>query len=230
MELQNEIDQAEYIVFLTGAGISTASGIPDYRSKKGLYTTSDDETPEYMLSHDNFINNPKKFYEFVMKNMYFPDALPNIIHKKMADITNEKGMVITQNVDNLHVKAGTKNLVEFHGNLYKTYCTKCGKQVDYHEYPKDYHHKEDGGILRGTTVLYGESIKPEAIQRSAIAISKADLIVIVGTSFKVYPFANLLQYRNQNSKIIAINKENISDDDNIEMIVADAVDIFEKLK
>ncbi|GKQ42326.1 NAD-dependent protein deacylase [Companilactobacillus sp. RD055328] len=230
MDLQTEINNAKYVVFMTGAGVSTPSGIPDYRSKNGLYTSSEELTPEYILSHDNLVNNPDGFYDFVIKNMYFPDAIPNVIHEKMVEITNQKGMVITQNVDCLHSKAGTKNLVEFHGNLYDIHCKKCGEEVDYHEYLTDYHHKKDGGLLRSSTVLYGENISPRALKESVEAITKADLIVIVGTSFKVYPFANLLQYRTTDTKVIAINKEDIEPEDGVEMIVSDAVDIFSKLK
>lgn len=230
MNLQAEINEAKYVVFMTGAGVSTPSGIPDYRSKNGLYTNSKEKTPEYLLSHDNLVNHPDDFYKFVIENMYFPDAKPNIIHKKIAEITNRKGLVITQNVDCLHTKAGTKNLIEFHGNLYDIRCPICGEQVDYHEYLKDYHHKKDGGILRGSTVLYGENIQSQVLEDSVTAINKADLIVIVGTSFKVYPFANLLQYRSPNAKVVAINKETIAPVDGIGMIVADATDVFSKLE
>ncbi|MBA1395121.1 NAD-dependent protein deacetylase, partial [Lactobacillus sp. XV13L] len=140
---------------------STASGIPDYRSETGVYAGK--KNAEYMLSHDNFIQHPADYWHFVKENLYFPQAQPNIIHQKMAQIANQKGLVITQNVDGLDRKAGCKNLVEFHGTLYDTYCTKCGQAVDWHEYLQDYRHQNCGGIIRSSIVLYGESINENSI-------------------------------------------------------------------
>lgn len=230
MNLQEELFQSNFVVFMTGAGVSTPSGIPDYRSKGGLYTSSGLKTPEYLLSSENLQQNPQDFYEFVTKNMYYPQALPNIIHKKIAQITNEKGMIITQNVDKLDTLAGAKNIIEFHGNLYDIYCQTCGEKVNYHEYLQDYHHQKDGGILRPDIVLYGEGIKTETINNSVRAIKKADLIVIVGTSFQVYPFAGLLEYKNSNAKVIAINKEKLSNSSGISTIIADAKNIFQGIE
>lgn len=230
MNLQEELFQSNFVVFMTGAGVSTPSGIPDYRSKNGLYTNSGLKTPEYLLSSENLQQNPQDFYEFVTKNMYYPKALPNVIHKKMAQITNEKGMIITQNVDKLHTIAGAKNVIEFHGNLYDIYCQTCGEKVNYQEYLQNYHHQKDGGILRPDIVLYGEGIKTKTINNSVMAIKKADLIVIVGTSFRVYPFAGLLEYKSDNAKVIAINKENLSNSAGISTIVDDAKNIFQGIE
>ncbi|MQS44980.1 NAD-dependent protein deacylase [Lactobacillus salsicarnum] len=231
-ELKGLIENANYVTFLTGAGVSVPSGIPDYRSKGGLYKRQKYEfPPEYMLSHDNLIKHPDIFHQFVVENMYFPDAEPNIIHTKMAEISNEKGTIVTQNVDKLHTKAGAKHVVEFHGNLYDNiHCLTCGKEFDYKEYIKDYRHHEDDGIIRpGTTVLYGEGINPDNIENAVAAIENADLIVVVGTSFKVYPFAGLLSYKNANTKLVAVNKENLDLDSSVLAITDDATNVFEKL-
>lgn len=230
MNLQDKINNSKYIVFMTGAGISTPSGIPDYRSKNGLYTNNELKTPEYLLSSENLRLHPQDFYKFVTQNMYFPEAKPNIIHQKIAEITNQKGMVITQNVDKLHKVAGTRNVLEFHGNLYDIYCQKCGKYIDYKQYLQSYIHQEDGGVFRPNIVLYGEGINNQILQQSVRAIERADLIVIVGTSFKVYPFAGLLEYKNMNAQVVAINKEDLSNTSGIETIVADAVDVFTEIK
>lgn len=126
-DLQTAIDNAHHVTFMTGAGVSTHSGIPDYRSKGGLYANSAD--PEYLLSADNLRDHPASFYDFVKTRMYYPDAKPNVIHEKMAAITNKKGTIVTQNVDGLDTKAGAHHVVQFHGTLYQVHCQKCGKQV-----------------------------------------------------------------------------------------------------
>lgn len=226
-ELQQDLTDYENIVFLTGAGVSTPSGIPDYRSKGGLY--SGHSNPEYLLSHDNLSEHPDSFYRFVMDNMFYPAAEPNIIHRKMAAITNEKGWIITQNVDGLDSKAGAKHLIEFHGNLYDLFCQQCQRKFTYQEYAKSYIHALDGGIIRPRIVLYNESINLDKLSQSAAILSEADLIVLVGTSFRVYPFAQLLNYRNALAKIWVINREPIGEDAELNSIIADATDIFTQI-
>lgn len=226
-ELRQEITDAKRIVFLTGAGVSTASGIPDYRSKNGLY--SGQQNPEYLLSAENLRDHPQDFFDFVTKNMFFPEARPNLIHTKMAEISNEKGIVITQNVDGLDKQAGNHHVIEFHGNLYNLYCQVCHQNFTYPEYKKSFIHEQDGGIIRPGITLYSEQIDPNRLENSVKAISQADLIIIVGTSFRVYPFAQLLEYRNPNTKVWAINKEQISNDPTIKMLVADARNVFAEL-
>lgn len=230
--IQEKFNNAKNIVFLTGAGISTPSGIPDYRSKGGLYTNDKSNKPaEYYLSHDCLVNEPEVFYEYVKKNMYYPDAKPNVIHEKQAELTRQnRASIITQNVDNLYEKADAKNLNEFHGNLYDIYCQKCGKHVDYHEYMKSMYHKNCGGILRPNIVLYGEGINTQTVENGVRLMSQSDLIVIVGTSMRVYPFAGLLDYRNPNADVIAINQEALHFDFPFTMVQEDAVDFFDKLK
>lgn len=226
-DLKKAIDDAKYVTFLTGAGISTPSGIPDYRSKNGLY--SGRERPEYLLSHENLVQHPASFYDFVKTNMYFPEAKPNIIHEKMAEITNEKGAIVTQNVDGLHTKAGAKNVVEFHGNLYDIYCQTCGERVSYRTYLENDHHQKDNGILRPNIVLYQEGIPQQALEGAVAAIEAADLIIVVGTSFQVYPFAALINYRQSDAKLVAVNKEVLKFDFPVTMIKGDAQEVFAKL-
>lgn len=226
-ELKENIKQAKHITFLTGAGVSTHSGIPDYRSKNGIYDGVS-ESPETILSEETLYNRPEFFYKFVMDNMYFPDAQPNEIHQKTAKICNEKGDLITQNVDSLDRKAGNKHLTEFHGSLYNIYCTKCHKAVTYADYAQSFKHNDCGGIIRPGIVLYGEQINGDNLSRSVSAMEKADLVIISGTSFVVYPFAQLLSYRQPGAKVWAINKTEIPAA-GISSIIADALDVFKQL-
>lgn len=226
--LKEAIKQAEHIVFLTGAGVSVPSGIPDYRSKNGLYAGM--SSPEYMLSHTCLVREPEKFYQFVTENIYYPDAVPNTIHRKMAEIEAEKNVtVITQNIDGLHEKAGSKKVVNFHGSLYHCYCQKCGRSVSASDYLQSDIHADCGGVVRPDVVLYEEAISESAIDRSLAAIREADLIVIVGTSFRVSPFCNLTDYRNKKARIFAVNKERISLPYPFEMIENDAVKVFAEI-
>lgn len=227
--IQAAFDNAKHIVFLTGAGVSTASGIPDFRSANGLYTQN--RNAEYYLSHRYFASDPEGFYEFCKKNLYFPDAKPNVIHEKQAALTQQdRATVITQNIDNLYEEAGTKHLVDFHGNLYDVYCEKCGKSVPVEEYLESRIHKLDGGPLRPDIVLYDEGIKQQNIVDAVKALQNADLVVIVGTSMKVYPFAGLLEYRNPNAKVIAINRQKLNFSFDFEMVQEDATKFFDELK
>lgn len=231
-ELNNLIQNAKKIVFLTGAGVSTASGIPDYRSKGGLYDGSREYRPEYLLSHTCLIQQPEMFYEYVTKNLYYPNAEPNVIHKKMAELVNEgRATIITQNIDGLHLKAGANSadVIEFHGNVYRTYCQKCGDFVPYQEYLQSPIHKHCGGHLRFDVVLYEEGIDQKNLLHAIKAVHEADLIVICGTSFIVYPFAGLLQYRNSQAKIVAVNKESIELPANSLMITNDATKEFRQV-
>lgn len=230
-KLQAEFDNAKRIVFLTGAGVSTASGIPDYRSKNGLYTNDKSDKPaEYYLSTDCLRDEPKVFWEYEKSNMYYPDAKPNVIHERQAEFTQKRNaVVVTQNIDSLYRKANTQNLVEFHGNLYKVYCQKCHKTVNYKDYLKSMYHENCGGILRPDIVLYGEGLDPVAISKSVEAVSQADLIVIVGTSMRGYPFAGLIDYRSQNAKVLAVNEEPLQFGFPFTMVKENAVDFFKDL-
>ncbi|HJA47334.1 MAG TPA: NAD-dependent protein deacylase [Candidatus Limosilactobacillus excrementigallinarum] len=225
---QQLFDNANHIVFLTGAGVSTASGIPDFRSANGLYTQN--KNAEYYLSHRYFVEDPEGFYNYCKQNLYFPDARPNVIHEKQAALTQQdRATVITQNIDNLYEEAGTKHLVDFHGNLYHVYCEKCHETVPVADYLKSRIHEKDGGSLRPDIVLYDEGISQAAISQSVNAMANADLVVIVGTSMKVYPFAGLLQYANPAAKVLAINQQTLNLPVDFTMIQADATKYFAEL-
>lgn len=228
-KIQQMFDDAKKIVFLTGAGVSTASGIPDFRSANGLYTQ--DKNAEYYLSHRYFSSDPEGFYEFCKKNLYFPDAKPNVIHRKQAALTNQdRATVITQNIDNLYEEAGTTHLIDFHGNLYHVYCEKCGETVPVADYLKSRLHAKDGGPLRPDIVLYDEGIKQDDIMNSVRALQAADLVVIVGTSMKVYPFAGLLEYRNPDAQVLAINQQELHLPCDFTMVQTDATKFFDELQ
>lgn len=228
-QIQQLFDNAKRIVFLTGAGVSTASGIPDFRSANGLYTQ--DKNAEYYLSHRYFSSDPEGFYEFCKKNLYFPDAKPNVIHQKQAALTNQdRATVITQNIDNLYEEAGTTHLIDFHGNLYHVYCEKCGETVPVADYLKSRLHAKDGGSLRPDIVLYDEGIKQDDIMNSVRAMQSADLVVIVGTSMKVYPFAGLLEYRNPDAQVLAINQQELNLPCEFTMVQTDATKFFDELQ
>lgn len=225
---QQLFDEANHIVFLTGAGVSTASGIPDFRSANGLYTQN--KNAEYYLSHRYFVEDPEGFYNYCKQNLYFPDARPNVIHEKQAALTQQdRATVITQNIDNLYEEAGTKHLVDFHGNLYHVYCEKCHETVPVADYLKSRIHEKDGGSLRPDIVLYDEGISQAAISQSVNAMANADLVVIVGTSMKVYPFAGLLQYANPAAKVLAINQQALNLPVDFTMIQVDATKYFAEL-
>ena len=226
-DLAQAIQAATQVVFLTGAGVSTLSGIPDYRSKNGLYANK--IRPEYALSHEYLQQDHTGFHEFVLANMYHPEAKPNIVHQVMAQITNQKGTIITQNVDGLDRQAGAEHVLEFHGNLYRIYCQTCHKFFDYETYKASDVHEEDGGILRPDIVLYGEQINPQTLNQSVAAIASADLIIVVGTSFQVYPFAGLIEYANPNATLVAVNRERIPLPEQAQLVLGDAGEIFTQL-
>ena len=227
-EIQKRFDDANHIVFMTGAGVSTLSGIPDYRSKGGIYDGVA-LRPEYLLSATAFQNEPEKQYQFMIDKMYFPEAKPNVIHDKMAALTQtNRAKIITQNVDDLHVKAGSKpeNLIRFHGSLYDIYAPRDGQKADYHDYLQSMKRADDA-ILRPRITFYEEM--PFEVERSALWVREADLIVIVGTSFQVYPFAGLLQYASPQATVMSVNLEYIATPYPIDQIVGDAGDFFAAL-
>lgn len=207
------IEESDNIVFFGGAGVSTGSGIPDFRSATGLYNKKydSDYSPEYMLSHEFFSENPKGFSNYVKQNLIYEDALPNNAHKVLAKLEQRgklKG-IITQNIDSLHQLAGSEKVYEIHGNLRDYYCMNCGSVYNLDEYLS----KEDppycdkcGGFIRPDVVLYGESLNTERVRRSVELIENADVLIVGGTSLVVYPAAGFLDYYRGN-KMILINKE-----------------------
>ncbi|WP_129045623.1 NAD-dependent protein deacylase [Companilactobacillus metriopterae] len=227
-ELISLIKSANNLVFLTGAGVSTHSGIPDYRSKTGIYNNMQNEE---ILSVDNLHNHPEILRDFVLRNMYFPDAKPNIVHQVIADLSNRKGFLITQNIDGLDKLAGNNHVIEFHKNIQFAYCSVCGKHVSMDFYKNHLTHEEDGGLYRPNFTLYGEGIEPGNIENSVSEISSADLIIVAGTSLKVYPFAGLIQYKKASTPVVIINNELPQNLNNsIHFIQGDVVDVFKEIK
>lgn len=226
-QILEKIKKAKKITFLTGAGVSTPSGIPDYRSLTGVYHGLDQ--PEYLLSHTALMREPEKFYSFI-KNLYHPDAVPNVIHEVMATLERTKDVwVITQNIDQLHSKAGSKHLVTFHGNLYDTYCMKCGQSVDWHEYLDDDHHAGCGGQLRPDVVLYEEGLNADNIETALQAVGQADLVMVVGTTFQVHPFCDLLRPK-RGATVIGVNMTPVVHPEIQYFYKGDAQSVFQKIQ
>ena len=208
-ELKHIIDESEDIVFFTGAGISVPSGIPDFRSADGLYTN--DLRAESIISHSYFMSHPKEFYKFYKDKMVYEDAEPNIAHKwiaKMEESGKSKG-VITQNIDGLHLMAGSKNVVEIHGTIYSNHCMKCHKSYTLKDILKDEIPLCDcGGMIKPDVVLYEEALEYQDIIKAISMIEKADTLIIIGTSLSVYPAAGFIDYFN-GRHLIVLNKGEI---------------------
>ncbi|MDF7637233.1 NAD-dependent protein deacylase [Leuconostocaceae bacterium ESL0958] len=228
--IQALFDQAQHIVFLTGAGVSTLSGIPDYRSKNGQYQHAT-LAPEYLLSDQAFAEIPEQQYQFMQRYMYFPAAQPNIVHQKMAALTQQgRAKIITQNVDDLDLAAGVQpdRLIRFHGSLYDLYTPVDGQQVSLADYQHSLYRAGDQAKIRPNITFYGE--QPKQVEEAVRWVRQADLLVVVGTSFRVYPFAGLLDYARPGTKILAINLEKIPTTAAVTQIQGNAGEFFEELK
>lgn len=217
-EVKNIIRDSNNIVFFGGAGVSTASGLPDFRSATGLYNRKNNSnySPEYMLSHEFFINHPDDFMTYVKENLMIDNVKPNACHyalAKLEKLAKLKG-IITQNIDGLHQEAGSQNVVELHGNLQDFYCTSCGKNFDL-SYVKSHNGKvrcdNCGGIVRPDIVLYGEGLDQNNISYAINLIANADVLIVGGTSLAVYPASGLIDFYRGN-KLILINMESTSRD------------------
>lgn len=216
-KLREYIEESNNIVFFGGAGVSTESGIPDFRSKDGLYNQHDVQfdkyEPEYLLSRECLYNNPKVFYEFYRQKMDTRNIEPNITHKVLAKM-EEMGKlkaIVTQNIDGLHQKAGSKNVFEIHGTTQRNYCSKCKKEYhsDFLFNTKETIPKcECGGLIRPAVTLYGENLPNDAVNGAIRAIRDAEMLIIGGTSLKVYPAANYISYFS-GRHLVVINKEKI---------------------
>ncbi len=207
--LQEMIDDSDHIVFFGGAGVSTESGIPDFRSADGLYQQKYKYSPEQIVSHSFFVKNTEGFYEFYKDKMMFLNAKPNKAHLKLAELekAGRLSAVITQNIDGLHQAAGSKNVLELHGSIHRNYCQKCGKFYDA-AYVKEADGIPEctcGGRIKPDVVLYEEGLDSDVIQKSIQAISRADTLIIGGTSLVVYPAAGFIDYF-QGKHLVVINK------------------------
>ena len=208
-EFQKIIDTHENIVFFGGAGVSTESGIPDFRSVDGLYHQQYDYPPETILSHTFYVRKPDEFFRFYRNKMIFSDAKPNAAHLKLAELEKAGKLkaVVTQNIDGLHQAAGSKKVLELHGSVLRNYCEKCGKFHDL-EFIKDSEGipvcEDCGGRVKPDVVLYEEGLNQNTIEESVRAISNAEVLIIGGTSLAVYPAAGLIDYFS-GDKLVVIN-------------------------
>lgn len=223
------------IVFFGGAGVSTESGIPDFRSATGLYNKKNDMgyTPEYMLSHEFLEKHPEEFSEYYKNNLIAKGVKPNITHRVLARLEKMGKLkaIVTQNIDSLHQMAGSKNVYELHGNLRDYYCIKCGKKYD-----MSYVLKNSGanycsctGYIRPDVTLYGEMPDQEVFKQAIYAISQSDVLIIAGTSLSVYPAAGLLKYY-RGDKAIFINKDKVINTDFCKYQIYDSMgNLFEEI-
>lgn len=208
-KLKELIDGSDNIVFFGGAGVSTESGIPDFRSMDGLYNQTFRYPPETILSHTFYEKHTEEFYQFYRAKMLAPDAQPNAAHYKLAQWEREGRLkaVITQNIDGLHQKAGSREVLELHGSVLRNYCTRCGKfhDLDFILRTTGVPRCECGGVVKPDVVLYEESLNEDVMARAIHYIRQADVLLIGGTSLVVYPAAGLVQYY-RGSKLAVVNK------------------------
>ena len=230
--LQQWIDESNRIVFFGGAGVSTESGIPDFRSQDGLYHQEYKYPPETIVSHTFYVRNPQEFYRFYRDKMIITTAEPNAAHKKLAELEEAGKLtaIVTQNIDGLHQKAGSKNVFELHGSTLRNYCERCHQFFDV-DYIMNYRNPENGdvplcdacgGPIKPDVVLYEEGLDNRVISGAISAISEADMLIIGGTSLVVYPAAGLIDYYRGN-KLVLINKSNTSADARANLVIHDAI-------
>lgn len=221
--LNEMIAASNSIVFFGGAGVSTESGIPDYRSVDGLYNQTFDYPPETMLSHSFFKSHTEEFFRFYRAKMLAPEAQPNLAHYKLAELeaAGRLSAVITQNVDGLHYAAGSKNVLELHGSVHRNTCLECGRKYDV-----QYIYNSEsivprcqcGGVVKPDVVLYEESLDNSVMERSVDAIIGADMLIIGGTSLAVYPAAGFVRYYRGN-RLVIINLQPTPYDDSADLLI-----------
>jgi len=229
-KLKKMISDSKSIVFFGGAGVSTESGIPDFRSAHGLYNTDSGFSypPEVMLSHSFFITHTKEFFEYYKKKIVHRDAKPNAAHIALYKLEQQGKLkaVVTQNIDGLHQAAGSTNVLELHGSIYRNYCMKCGKKFDL-DYVMDSKEviplcDECGSIVKPDVVLYEESLDMDVLNRAVQSITEADMMIVAGTSLSVYPAASMVGYYSGN-KLVIINKTPTSYDTRANLLINESV-------
>lgn len=233
-KLQEIIDRHDNIVFFGGAGVSTESGIPDFRSQDGLYNQKYDYPPETILSHTFFMRYPEEFFKFYQDKMLCDTAQPNAAHKKLAELERAGKLraVITQNIDNLHQMAGSRRVLELHGSVYRNYCMKCGKFHDFSfmKQAKGVPRCECGGIVKPDVVLYEEGLDNDTIRQSVEAIRQAQVLIIGGTSLAVYPAASLIDYFN-GEYLVVINRSPTPRDRYAQLLIQDSIgEVFSQIQ
>lgn len=220
------INQSDNIVFFGGAGVSTESGIPDFRSPDGLYNQKYKYPPETIISHTFYVRKPEVFFEFYRDKMLYPQARPSVTHIALAKLEQEgklKG-VITQNIDGLHQMAGSRNVVELHGSVLRNYCEKCGEfyDLDYIYGSTGIPMCKCGGRVKPDVVLYEESLDEDNISQAVQLINSADMLIVGGTSLGVYPAAGLIDYYRGN-RLCLINKTPTPYDNKANLLISDAL-------
>ncbi|MDR0904147.1 MAG: NAD-dependent protein deacylase [Ruminococcus sp.] len=225
--LRNWIDESENIVFFGGAGVSTESGIPDFRGTGGLYNQQYKYPPETIVSRKFYVNNLDEFYDFYRNKMLFLSAKPNSAHIELARLEKigKLKAVITQNIDGLHYEAGSKNVLEIHGSIHRNYCLRCHKCFDA-SYIMSFDGPpccdECGGLVKPDVVLYGESLDQNVIDASIDAIEACDLLIVGGTSLTVYPANGFINYYKGN-KLVLINKTPTDFDNKADLLIHDSI-------
>lgn len=226
MELQQIINESSNIVFFGGAGVSTESGIPDFRSVDGLYNQRFEYPPEEILSHTFFVNHTEYFYDFYREKMLALDARPNDAHIKLAQLekSGKLSAVVTQNIDGLHQMAGSKNVYELHGSVHRNYCMSCHKFYDA-EYIKNSEgipRCECSGIIKPDVVLYEEGLNDDVVSGAINSIANADCLIVAGTSLNVYPAAGFIRYFS-GKYFVLINRDKTSADSSADLVIHDSV-------
>lgn len=233
-KLQEIIDDSENIVFFGGAGVSTESNIPDFRSADGLYQQKYKYSPEQIVSHTFFMRNTEGFYEFYKEKMMFLDAKPNAAHKKLAELEQAGKLkaIITQNIDGLHQAAGSKHVMELHGSVHRNYCMKCHRFFDasYMLHSAGVPKCECGGVIKPDVVLYEEGLDNEVVSDAIRTIAEAEVMTVGGTSLAVYPAAGLLDYF-RGRALVLINKGATPQDRNADLLIQKPIgQIFSQIK
>lgn len=231
--LKKWVEESDNIVFFGGAGVSTESGIPDFRSTDGLYNQEYEYPPETILSHTFYRRNPSEFFRFYKNKMLYLDAEPNAAHKKLAqwEQNGKLKAIVTQNIDGLHQKAGSQKVFELHGSVLRNYCEDCGKffDVNFIKNSEGIPHCECGGIIKPDVVLYEEGLDQRTIEDAVMAIRNADMLIIGGTSLAVYPAAGLIDYYNGN-RLVLVNKTPTPRDGMADLVVQGSIgEIFSQL-
>ena len=224
--LRQMVEESERIVFFGGAGVSTESGIPDFRSTDGLYHQQWKYPPEVILSHTFYESNPEEFFRFYRAKMLAPNAQPNAAHKKLAEweAAGKLTAVVTQNIDGLHQAAGSQRVMELHGSVHRNYCQRCGKfhNLDFILHGQGLPLCDCGGMVKPDVVLYEEGLNQHTLNEAVRAISEADLLIIGGTSLNVYPAAGLINYY-RGHKLVLINKSAVSRDLAADLVITDPI-------
>lgn len=226
-QLQNWIDESDNIVFFGGAGVSTESGIPDFRSVDGLYHQRYDDPPETILSHTYFMEHTEAFYRFYREKMLCGSAEPNVTHKKLAELEKAGKLraVVTQNIDGLHQMAGSRTVYELHGSVHRNYCMNCRAFYDgAHMAATDGVPRCSacGGIIKPDVVLYEEGLDQETLEAAVLAINRADMLIVGGTSLVVYPAAGLINYY-RGKRLVLINRDATPYDRKADLVIHDSL-------